>query len=151
MMLINYRAQHVRCDGIRPVCKRCQGRGHACIYAPKRSPWTIYTGVGKESSRETDDVLTPSHPTSATSFPGTHTESVLDASVTPDSTMLASKSGLPVLRHVSTTVLDTYKSNQLHSSPDTVPSHWNWSDIRVDVHALMNFCKTGTQIEETER
>jgi ribosomal protein RSM22 (predicted rRNA methylase) len=142
-MLIYYRAQHVKCDGIRPVCKRCQGKGHACMYVPKRSPWTVYTDAGKESW---DDVLTLSHPTSATSFPKPHTESMLDASIAPGSAVLASKTRLPTIENVCTKELNTYTTDRLQSSLDIVPSRWNWSDIRVDVHALMDHCKTCTQM-----
>ena len=138
----NYRAQHVRCDGIRPMCKRCQGRRHACIYAPKRSPWTVYTDAGKESLGETYDAMTPSHPMSATFFPEPHTKCLPDASIVSGSAVLASKSRLPTLRHVRTKVLNAYTSDQLHSSLDAIPSRWNWSDIQIDVHALVDYCKT---------
>ena len=142
MILIYYRAQHVKCDGTRPVCKRCHGRGHACIYVPKRSPWTVYTDAGKESFGETNNALIPSHPTSATFFADPHLEYLRDASIAPGSAVLALKSRLPNRQHVRTEVLNAYASDQLYSSPDTVPSRGNWSDIRVDVHALMNHCKT---------
>lgn len=151
MMLINYRAQHVRCDGIRPVCKRCQGKGHVCIYIPKRSPWTVYSNAGQESCRGTDDALTLSHPTRATPFPEPHTRSVFDASIAPGSAVLASESRSPVLRYMHAKALNTYTSDPLYLSLDTVPGRWNWSDIRVDVHALMDHCKTCIQMKETER
>lgn len=53
-MLMVYRSQHVKCDGVRPVCTRCHGKGYACIYVPKRSPWTVYASTNS-ASRSTID------------------------------------------------------------------------------------------------
>ena len=86
-MLIVYRAQHVKCDGTRPVCRRCHGKGYTCIYVPKRPPWIVYAATNRES-RGTTDLSLATRP--------------------------------------------------LSQSVDRLSSR----DISVDVHALMNYCKT---------
>ena len=146
-MLIPHRAQHVRCDGIRPVCKRCHQKGHACVYVFKTSPWTVYTDAGEDMLRETDAALTISHPNTASSFPQPHTK----RSTSLNSVALPSKSGHPGPRHVHTRNQNTYSGSPLHSSLDIVPGRENWLDIRVDVHELMNYCKTCTPYSRFQR
>jgi Fungal Zn(2)-Cys(6) binuclear cluster domain len=141
MMLIYYRAQHARCDGTRPVCRRCHRRGNTCIYAPKRSPWTVYTDAVQESGGQTGHASISSN---ATPAPESHTKSMPNANIAPGSAMLALISRPSTLQHARSKEVDIYSSDQLHLSLDAVPSRSNWSNIRVDVHALMNHCKVYT-------
>lgn len=106
-MLILYRSQHVKCDGVRPVCRRCQGKGHACIYVPKRAPWTVYASTGSASGSTTD--------------------------------------------RSSNLSLATYPKASLSQSVASLPSGQDWSGVFVDVHALLQYCKTHTPVEKARR
>jgi hypothetical protein len=97
IMLTVYRAQHVKCDGVRPMCRRCRGKGYSCVYVPKRSPWIVYA-VTSRASRGTTG-------------------------------------------HDSDLSLATRPKVLLNPSVDSLPSSRDWSDISVDVHALMHYCK----------
>ena len=63
--------------------------------------------------------------------------------------MLALISRPSTLQHARSKEVDIYSKDQLHLSLDAVPSRSNWSNIRVDVHALMNHCKFYTYRQES--
>jgi hypothetical protein len=123
------------------VCKRCLGRRHTCIYAPKRSPWIVYTDAGKESRGQTRNAPISS---SAASVPEPHVESMLDDDTTPGPAITAPTSAAQAVQPGYDNVANLYSRDQLHWSLDAVPSHSNWSGVRIDVHGLMNQCKVLT-------
>lgn len=136
------RSRHLKCDGGRPVCRRCAVEGCECHYTPSRRGQRrraqrrpSQSNVGTAASVAGDDIPPASQPYSAQSWPGLDTVPAINT-IPPD-TML--DQNIPVGEHEST-LTELYFTKFHHSHPILVPKvAYNSLPIPESLRAVVRF------------